>query len=247
VTLGKEYMVPGFDDKIIGIKQGEKREFKLLYPEVHHKAMLAGKMVEFNVTATSVYNREIPALDDVLAKEMQFKNVDDLKEAIKKNILADRERQTDVKAELKMLETIAGKAKFGDIPDSLLKDETEGMMQELEHNVEHQGGNFADYLKHLNKSREQLSLDMMPNAVKRIKTALIIREVGIIEKIEVKKQLLDDKILGLKQTYSQDQETVKQLDSPEYRRRLENMMFNDEVVAQLKKWNYADSGKQSQS
>lgn len=247
VTLGKEYMVPGFDDKIIGIKQGEKREFKLLYPEVHHQAMLAGKMVEFNVTATSIYNREVPVLDDVLAKEMQFKNVADLKEAIKKNILADRERQTDIKAELKMLETIAGKAKFGDIPDSLMKDETEGMMQELEHNVEHQGGNFADYLKHLNKTREQLSLDMMPNAVKRIKTALIIREVGIIEKIEVKKQLLDDRILELKQSYSQDQETVKQLDSPEYRRRLENMMFNDEVVAQLKKWNYADSGKQSQS
>ena len=247
VILGKEYMVPGFDDKIIGIKQGEKREFKLLYPENHHQVNLAGKMVEFAVTATSVYQRELPALDDNLAKEMHFKDIADLKEAIKKNILADRERQADIKAELKMLAAIADKAKFGDIPEALLKNESENMLAELEHNIVNQGGNFEDYLKHLKKNRQELSLDLLPNAIKRIKTALIIREVGIIEKTEVKAKDLEDKLEGLKKMYGNNPETVKQLNSPEYRRHLENMMFNDQVVAQLKSWNYADSGQQPQS
>lgn len=245
VILGKEYMVPGFDDKVLGIKQGEKREFKLLYPETHHQANLAGKMVEFAVTATSVYQRELPALDDDLAKLMHFKDLDDLKDAIRKNILADRERQADIKSELKMLEAIAADAKFGDIPESLLESESESMLAELQRNITNQGGNFDDYLKHLKKTPAELRLELLPNAIKRIKTALIIREVGIIEKVEVKKDDLEDKLEGLKKMYGQEAEAAKQLNSPEYRRHLENMMFNDQVVAQLKSWNYADSGKQS--
>lgn len=245
VILGKEYMVPGFDDKVLGIKQGEKREFKLLYPETHHQANLAGKMVEFAVTATSVYQRELPALDDDLAKLMHFKDLDDLKDAIRKNILADRERQADIKSELKMLEAIAADAKFGDIPESLLESESDSMLSELQRNITNQGGNFDDYLKHLKKTPAELRLELLPNAIKRIKTALIIREVGIIEKVEVKKADLEDKLEGLKKMYGQEAEAAKQLNSPEYRRHLENMMFNDQVVAQLKSWNYADPGKQS--
>lgn len=247
VVLGKEYMVPGFDAQMKGIKQGEKREFKLLYPETHHQANLAGKMVEFAVTATSVYSRELPALDDELAKEMHFKNIDDLKSAIEKNILADRERQADIKAELKMLETIADKAKFEDIPEDLLEREADNMMAELERNVVSQGGNFDDYLGHLKKNKAELRLELLPNAVKRIKTALIIREVGIIEKVEVSKKAIEEKLEALKKMYSQNPEAMKQLGSHEYFHHLENMMFNDQVVAQLKSWNYADSGKQSQS
>ena len=247
VVLGKEYMVPGFDAQMKGIKQGEKREFKLLYPETHHQANLAGKMVEFAVTATSVYSRELPALDDELAKEMHFKNIEDLKSAIEKNILADRERQADIKAELKMLETIADKAKFEDIPEDLLEREADNMMAELERNVVSQGGNFDDYLGHLKKNKAELRLELLPNAVKRIKTALIIREVGIIEKVEVSKKAIEEKLEALKKMYSQNPEAMEQLGSHEYFHHLENMMFNDQVVAQLKSWNYADSGKQSQS
>jgi trigger factor len=247
VVLGKEYMVPGFDAQMKGIKQGEKREFKLLYPETHHQANLAGKMVEFAVTATSVYSRELPALNDELAKEMHFKNIDDLKSAIEKNILADRERQADIKAELKMLETIADKAKFEDIPEDLLEREADNMMAELERNVVSQGGNFDDYLGHLKKNKAELRLELLPNAVKRIKTAFIIREVGIIEKVEVSKKAIEEKLEALKKMYSQNPEAMEQLGSHEYFHHLENMMFNDQVVAQLKSWNYADSGKQSQS
>ncbi|MGE5425552.1 MAG: trigger factor [Bacillota bacterium] len=247
IILGKEYMVPGFDEKVGGIKTGDKREFSLHYPETHHQANLAGKLVDFEVKATAVYSRELPAIDDALAEDMHFKNVEDLKEAIRKNIMADRERQADIKAELKMLEAIAEKAKFGDFPDALIMSESENMMQELERNVTSQGGNFQDYLQHLNKNREELRLDMLPNAIKRIKTALVIREVGIIEKIDIKKSAVDERLEGLKKMYGQDQEVSSRLASAEYRRHLENMMFNDEVVAKLKEWNYADSGEQPQS
>jgi len=247
IILGKEFMVPGFDDKIMGIKKGEKRNFVLEYPKKHHQANLAGKMVEFSVDAKEVYKRELLNIDDELAQTMQFKDLNDLKEAIKNNILADRQRQADVKAEVKMLEAIADKSKFGDIPETLLEAESNNMMAELERNVNSQGGKFEEYLKHLKKTQAELRLEMLPNAVKRIKTALVIREVGLKEKINVSQEEIVARLELMKKSQAGNSEAMKNLESPDYRRYLENMMFNDKVVTQLKAWNYADSSQQSKS
>jgi trigger factor len=247
IILGKEFMVPGFDEKIMGIKKGEKRNFVLEYPKKHHQANLAGKMVEFSVDAKEVYKRELPKIDDELAKTMQFKDLNDLKEVIKNNILADRGRQVDVKAEVKMLEAIADKSKFGDIPEALLEAESNNMMAELERNVNSQGGNFEEYLRHLKKTQGELRLEMLPNAIKRIKTALVIREVGLKENISVSQEEIDARLELMKKSQTGNSEAMKSLESPDYRRYLENMMFNDKVVAQLKAWNYADSSQQSKS
>lgn len=247
LIVGKEYLVPGFDEKITGIKKGEKREFTLNYPKNYHLNTLAGKLVEVSVDAKKVFKRELPEVNDDLAKSMQFKDLNELKEAIKNNILADRERQAEIKAEIKMLETISNKSKFGDIAETLLESESDNMLAELERNIVGQGGNFEDYLKHLKKTKAELRLDMLPNAVKRIKTALVIREVGIKEKVNISREEIDKKLEEIKQSQAANPEALKSIESPEYRRYLENMMFNDKVVAQLKSWNYADSSQQSKS
>lgn len=247
VVLGKEYMVPGFDEKVMGIKKGEEKEFSLNYPKDHHQLNLAGKKVDFKVTATDVFDRELPKLDDAFAKEMHFKDLADLKDAIKKNILADRERQTETKAELKMLDAIIEKSKFGDIPESVLNSESENMMLELEQNVTRQGGKFDDYLKSLNKTRDQLRLDLLPNAIKRVKTALIIQAIGEKEKVEVEHEAVHERLDALKKMYAGQEEILKQLDSHQYHHHIENTLFNEEVLKLLKSWNYADSGQQPQS
>lgn len=247
VIIGKEYLVPSFDKNIIGIKAGEKREFKLTYPTNHHQSNLAGKLVGVAVDAKQVFQRELPELNDDLAKEMQFKDLAELKEAIKNNIAADRERQTEVKAEIKMLEKIVEKSQFGDMSETIIQTESDNMIAELERNIVGQGGTFEDYLKHLKKTKAELTLEMLPNAIKRIKTALVIREVGIKEHVDISKKEIDEKLATIKQSQVDSDEAIKSLESPEYRRYLENMMFNDKVVAQLKTWNYVDTRPQSKS
>lgn len=247
LVLGKEFMVPGFDEKLLGIKKGEKRNFVLEYPKKHHQANLAGKMVEFAVEVKDVFKRELPEINDEMAKTMQFKNVEDLKEAIKKNILVDRQRQADIKSEIKILDAIADKSKFGDIPEALLEAEANNMMAELERNVVSQGGKFEDYLKHLKKTEAEMKLELMPNVIKRIKTALIIREIGIKEEIKASKDEVESKLELMKKSHAGNAEAMKNLESLDYKRYLENMIFNDKVVAQLKSWNYADSSQKQKS
>jgi trigger factor len=159
VIIGKNYVLPGFDKKIIGAKKGDVREFSLPYPADYHDKNLAGKMAEFKVTIKEVYSRVLPEVNEDMAKGFGLKSVEELKSNIKKSLLAEKEQKEAQASEAAMLDKIISASKFGDIPEILIKHEAEVMISELEYNVKQQGAKFEDYLMHLKKTRDQIMLD----------------------------------------------------------------------------------------
>lgn len=237
VIIGKDYFVPGFDKKLIGAKKGEKVEFGLPYPKEHYQKNLAGKMVEFVVKINEIYARELPELNDDFAKSFGAKSLAGMRGDIKKELEHEKKHQTEEKAEIKMLDMILEKTKFGDIPELLVQSETEGMIEELKRTIESQGGKFEDYLMSVKKTYDQLTLDLLPDALKRVKSALMIREIAHVEKIEVSEKEVYEKIeeiLKQYQGYEKVAERVKELD---YRRHLQNIMANRKVVEKLREFN----------
>ncbi len=243
VILGKDYFIPGFDQKLIGAKVDETKEFTLAYPKEHHQKHLAGKNIDFKVKVKEVVQREVPKLDDSLAQALQFKTLDELKEAIKKNISMEKEKKEEMRKEKELMEKLIEKSQFDEMPEEIIKEEAKGMLEEMKRNVEAQGGKFADYLSHLKKTEDQLLLDFMPDAVKRIKIALLLKEVGKEEKIAVSPEEIEEKITELKKTYAGQAEAEKQINSLEYKRHLNHALLSDKIVKKLKEWNYADSGQ----
>jgi len=237
VIIGKDYFVPGFGEKLIGAKKGETKEFKLPYPKDYHQKNLAGKLVEFRVKIKEVYKRELPGLDDELAKALGMKSFSELKANIKKNIEAEKKQTDDQKIEIKMLDKIMEKTKFGDIPEMLIDHESKSMLDELEHGIEHQGGKFDDYLSSINKTRDQIILDMLPDAVRRAKSALMIREIALVEKIKVEPKEIDEKIAELIKQYKGYEKVEERVKEPGYRLYIQNTMVNRKVIDKLKEWN----------
>jgi trigger factor len=242
VIIGKNYFVGGFDSELLGAKTGEERTFSLPFPDDHHQKNLAGKMVEFKVKVGAVYKRELPELTDEFAVGFRFKDLADLKKTLSENILADRKNQTETKAELEMLDKIVIDTKFGDLPEQMVESETHFMMHEIEDDIANQGGKMEDYLQHIGKTRNELVLDLLPNAVKRVKTALIMKEVGVIEKLEASEKEIDEKIKELKETHKDNKDLEKMANDKGYRRYVGNILQNGKVITKLKEWNYAGTG-----
>lgn len=240
ILTGKNYFVDGFDKNIIGLKKGDKKEFNLVYPEKHYNKNLAGKLVDFKVEIKEVYQRQLPELNDDLAKIFQFKNVSDLKENIKKTIEIQKKREEDQKTEINLLEKIVNDSKFSDIPENLIKNEANLMMHEMEHGLVSQGGNFADYLKSINKTQDQLMLEILPNATKRVKSALILKEIAKEEKITVSESEMNKEIEVLKKKYEKNLEAIKNIDSSHYKAYLENSLINQKTIDFLKKSNISN-------
>jgi len=237
IIIGKNYVIPGFDKKIIGAKKGDVCEFSLPYPADYHDKNFAGKMAEFKVTVKEVYNRVLPEVNEEFAKGFGLKNAEELKSNIKKSLLAEKEQKEKQASEAAMLDKIINASKFGDIPESLIKHEAEVMINELEYNVKNQGAKFEDYLMHLKKTREQIMLELMPDAVKRVKVSLVIREIANLEKISVSHEEVHKAIDDILEQYKGDEKIVERVKSHAYHDYVENNLTGKKVVEKLREWN----------
>jgi len=237
IVLGKDNVVPGFDKNIIGLKKGESKEFKIHYPKEFHQTNLADKNIEFKISIKEVYSRELPELDDEFAKKMHFKSADDLKDNIKKNIESGKKNEAVQKAEGDILEIIVKKTKFGDLPELLVQNEGENMIKEMEQQVTQQGGKFEDYLSSLKKTRNELLLEMLPNAVKRVKASLVIRSISDKEKLNPTEKEVDEYLDSVVKQYQANSEIEKQIRSEQYRGYAVMTLANRKVIDKLKEWN----------
>lgn len=246
VMIDKDYIVPGFGRKLIGAKKDETREFQLPYPKDHHMKNLAGKMVDFKVKVKDVFKRELPELNDEFASGFGVKKMDELKTNIRKSLEEQKEKETTQAVEKEMLEKLIEKARFGDIPQILIEHESNTMMAELRQGIEGQGGKFEDYLASIGKNEEQMKLDILPEAIKRVKTSLLIKKIADQEKIKVEKEELDKHIEDMKNYYTslpeeqvggQKDQIMKQLDAPQYRDYVYNVLSSRKVIDKLREWN----------
>lgn len=241
IILGKDYLVPGFDQKLIGAKVGDELKFQINYPADHYQKALAGKPVDFKVNITEVSHRELPALNDEMAKSFGFEKIDELKKNIADSLLVERQRQIDSQSEVQMFEELIKQADIEEIPESLINRETEVMLEELQNNLKQNGGTLEDYLSSINKNREQFILEIMPQAVKRVKTALIINEITRQEKIPATAEEVDHELNHLREHYKNNQEILSRLDSAGYKDYLANAITNNKTIKALKSWNLVAS------
>lgn len=237
VILGQDYILPGFDKSLFGAKKNEEREFSLIYPSDHHLTNLAGKSVEFKVKILEVLERRLPEVDDKFAAALGSKNVSELKKNIKIEMENEKKERAEQKGEAEMLERILAKTKFGDLPEILINHETETMLSELEHEVTSRGGRFADYLSSIKKSRDQLVLELLPEAVKRVKSALVVREISLRENISASEEEVEEKIAELLKQYKGYGRVEERIREPGYEDYLHNILTNRKVMDKLKEWN----------
>lgn len=236
IYLNEDHYIPGFTDKLIGIKEGEERTFTLPFPESHYQKHLAGKDVDFSAKATAVFTVELPELNDEFAKTLGQPTLAELKAIVRRNMELEEEDKARDKSEIELLEKLTDDSTFGDIPELLINDEVRKMISEMEHGVEDRGMKMEDYLASIKKTRDELKLEFVPQAMRRIKAATLIKEVSKRENVRVSDEELDteiDHILsGLRED---DKETRARIVSPEYREYVSIMMRNRKALDILRK------------
>lgn len=231
LTLGDGSMIPGFEEKIEGMKKDEEKEFELEFPSEYHNKHIAGKMCEFKVALLAVYEVTPPELNDEWAKSMgDYDSVDALKDAVEKNIFEEKKQKVEGMFERDIMDGMIDLTKFGDIPDSMINSEIHSMMHELEQNIAGQGLNFDDYLTHLKKDRNQLKLDFTPDAVRRIKSALIIKTMAKEKNIEATEEEFAEELDRLRHAYESNPKVLEEIEAPSYKEYLKTVVRNRKTL-----------------
>lgn len=235
IYLDEEYYVPGMKEQLLGLKEGDKKGFRLKFPDNHYQKNIAGKDVDFAVTIKEVFVLTHPELNDEFAKGFGQENMSKLRDLIRDNMKHEAEEKETRRVEAEMLDKIVEKSSFGDISDRIVNTEVERMVDELRESIAERSIKFEDYLTNIKKTLADLKLDFAPQAVKRVKTALAIRDIGEKEKIEVTDAELLEEVNRLINQYKDSSETQERLRSEEYQDWLRTTMRNRKVIALLRK------------
>ena len=174
-TIGTGENIYKIDDDIIGMKKGETKEITKTYAADDSDKELAGKTKKISVTVTALKVRNLPALDDELAQDVNsnYKTLDDMKADIRKNLeLAMNRRINELKSNA-LLEALVEKNKF-DIPASMLKAEVENrwrmMAQQFQTTTEQLEKLFASS----GQTKEEMLKTWEPDSEKMLKARVIV-------------------------------------------------------------------------
>ncbi len=127
---------------------------------------------------------DLPLVDDIFAQKVgQFQTVDDMKKAIRDNLVANKAQRELEKIRIKLIDDIIEKSKIK-YPEFLLRSEQSIMLEELKADVAQSGQPFADYLKMINKTEGQIKEDRKEMADKRVKTQLVLSKIANEEKLK---------------------------------------------------------------
>ncbi|MCR5725378.1 MAG: trigger factor [Treponema sp.] len=174
-TVGTGENIYEIDDDIIGMKKDETKQITKTYAADNKNADLAGKTKNINVTVTQIKVRDLPALDDDLAQDVneKFKTLDDLKADIKKNLEAAKERKVnDIKTN-DLLSQLVEKNPF-DIPASMLQAELDGRWQMMAQQFQTTPADLERMVTASGQKKEDMLANWTGDAEKMLKSRIIV-------------------------------------------------------------------------
>jgi len=165
---------------------------------------------------------ELPEFNDEFVRALgPFKDVADFKDKLKANIKLEKENQQKEKTRLKIIEKIIDDSKM-DIPEILVNIELDKILYKMESDITQMGLKFEDYLKHLNKTAEDLRKEFKTDAKKKAKLALILNEIAKAEKIVADEEQVAKEVAAILEHY-------KDADPERARIHAENVLTNEKI------------------
>lgn len=210
LEIGSGTFIPGFEDQLIGLEAGVEKEIEVTFPEEYHAENLAGKPATFKVKVHEIKTKELPALDDEFAKDVNdaVETLEELKAKTKERLEEQKKHYAENKLRDELVEKAAENAEV-DIPQVMIDNEVDRMMREFEQRLQMQGMNLELYFQFSGQDEDGLRDQMKEDAEKRVKYNLTLEAIVKAENITVSEEEVDAEIEKMAEMYNMSAENVK--------------------------------------
>ncbi|MGO8950618.1 MAG: trigger factor [Ktedonobacterales bacterium] len=188
----------GMDQNLVGLVEGDSKEFSATVPSDYANSELAGQAAHYSVTIKAVKYRELPELDDELAKSVgEYETIDDLRNAVRTQLQTQKESEARRELRESVVKAVTDESKV-DVHPVLVHEEVDVMLDETKRMLEQSRLSFEQYLAMTQKSEEQHREEIEPEARERAKRDLVLDAVATAEDIQV----TDDEVAGWLELYA---------------------------------------------
>lgn len=212
LEIGSGTFIPGFEEQLVGMKAGEEKEIQVTFPDEYHAKQLAGKPATFKVKVHEVKAKQLPALDDEFAKDVdeEVETLDELKAKIRARLEEAKKNEAEAAVRNAVVEKAAANAEI-DIPEVMVKNETDRMLREFDQRLQMQGLNLQMYYQFSGQDEAALREQMREDAEKRVRAALTLEAIAKAENIEVTDEEVNKELEKMAEAYKLSVDKIKEL------------------------------------
>lgn len=217
LEIGSQSFIPGFEDQLVGHKAGEDVLVKVTFPADYFVKDLAGKEAEFSVHINDVKRKVIPELNDEFAKSVsKYDTLDELKASLKQQMQLRAFQDAEEAYHNALVDQAVANAEV-DIPQEMVEQRIDEMIQEMKLNIEANKSTFEDYLKTINKTEADLRKDYEATAKETVRQSLVLSAIAEKEDLKVTDQDLSMEVYSMAQQFGADPKDVVKIIKEENR------------------------------
>lgn len=210
LEIGSGQFIPGFEEQLVGLKADDEKEITVTFPEEYHAEDLAGQEAVFKVKVHEVKTKEVPELDDELAKDIdeEVESLAELKEKVTKRL---QEAKEDSVKQAKQDEAVAKAVENAEveIPHSMIHHEADHLMSHFTQDLQAQGLTPELYYQFTGQTAEGMHDQMEQDAEKRVKMNLVLEAIAEAEGIEPAEAEIDEEVSTLAENYNMEKDAVR--------------------------------------
>ena len=213
LELGSGQFIPGFEEQLVGTKAGDEVEVKVTFPEGYQAADLAGKAAVFATKVNEVKTKEVPELDDELAKDIdeEVETLDELKEKFRKELTEQKAEAFDDAVETAAIDAAVEASEIVEIPEEMIHEEVHRAMNEFLGGMQQQGISPEMYFQITGQTEDDLHKQYEADADKRVRTNLVVEAIAAAENFVTTDAEVEAEIADLAGQYNMPVDQVKNL------------------------------------
>ena len=208
LLLGSGYFVPGFEEQVAGAAVGEERDVKVTFP-TEYVPELAGKDAVFRIKVHQITRRTTPEWNDDFARQQGFADVSSLRRAVMESAVQKKQAQAAEQFANALIRQVT-EGMTVTIPDAMVENQLDGIINELRSHMQSQGYDLEPYLETCGMTLEQLRDHTREQAAAAARYELAMTEIARREGIDVTEADVDAKYEELSRQYSLSVELLRQ-------------------------------------
>lgn len=201
LELGSGQFIPGFEEQLVGMNAGDEKTISVTFPKEYHSAELAGQAVTFDVKVHEVLRLHAPDVNDKLAESLGFKDLENLKQAVKQQIDFEYKAAARAKAKKQLFDKLDEAVEF-DVPPSMLKMETDSIVKQVLDAKKAGDPDLKD------KSEDELKEEYEAISERRVRLGILLSDVARVNNLQITREELSAAVMSQARNYPGQEDKV---------------------------------------
>ncbi|MBR6778996.1 MAG: trigger factor [Clostridia bacterium] len=237
LKIGSHTFIDTFEEQLVGLNIGDKKDVVVTFPAEYHEASLAGKPATFKVEIKNIRERIMPELnEEFVSNSTEFETVDEYKNSIKDRLVKEANDRADLEVENDMLDKVIDDTEFT-APATMVEEETKRQMNGMRAQMQYQGITLEDYAKYVGKTMEELEQEVKNNSARNVKARLVLEKLIKSENLDITEKDIDEKFEEMAKNTGKSLEEFKKQVNNDMVNRIANELLMKKLIAFLRENN----------